>query len=333
MTRRSDVRNGWSGRQACLVALGVAALVPVAGPGARAQADEAFRCELEESRGLSPTDATTAADLVCNELRRASGGSGTYGVVLGTLGRVVVVTAKREEPAGSVTVEVDGLEEVPTAAPRIADALVRGLGFATTQRVDNLLEGETRPARAKKGSVKFNLGVADVESVGHGARAAGFALGLMYASPRFALPAEMRFAWDDAAYGEKGLSLFSLSVGGRGYLSKKDVSPFFGGGLGILRLGAREGGYGDSGPTSDFFDGDQFGVAPYVEAGVEMLRLHRGRVALVVRADFPTASLRSEAIPAWEYWDPYEDRLYGQTGHAAQSRYVVPITIGVSVAF
>jgi hypothetical protein len=333
MTRRSGVRDGWSGRQACVVALGVAALVPAAGPGARAQADEAFRCELRESRGVPPAEATTAADLVCNELRRASGGTGAYGVVLGTLGKVVVVTAAREEPAGSVTVQVDGLEEVPTAAPRIADALVRGLGFATTQRVDNLLEGETRPARAKKGSVKFNLGVADVESVGHGARAAGFALGLMYASPRFALPAEMRFAWDDAAYGEKGLSLFSLSVGGRGYLSKKDVSPFFGGGLGILRLQAREGDYGDSGPTSGFFDGDQFGVAPYVEAGVEMLRLHRGRVALVVRADLPTASLRSEEIPAWEYWDSYEGRLYSQAGHPAQSRYVVPITIGVSVAF
>jgi hypothetical protein len=143
----------------------------------------------------------------------------------------------------------------------------------------------------------------------------------------------MRFAWDDAPYGEKGLSLFSLSVGGRGYLSKRDVSPFFGGGLGILRLEAHEGGYGDSGPTSTFFDGDRFGVAPYVEAGVEMLRLHRGRVALVVRADLPTASLRSEEIPAWEYWDPYEGRLYSQTGHPAQSRYVVPITIGVSVAF
>jgi hypothetical protein len=325
MTRQSGVgrerrRKGW-----CFLALGVAALLAWAGLGARAHADDAFRCELREARGVPSADAATAAELVCDDIRRASGGRGVFGVGLATLGKIVVVTATREEPAGSVTVQVDGLEEVPKAAPRIADALVLGLGFATTQRVDNLLEVETRPARVKKGSVKFSAGVADVESLGHGARASGFSLGLMYAAPRFALPVEMRFAWDDSQYGEKGLSLFSLSVGGRAYLSKRDVSPFVGGGLGILNLSASEGDYSGSG--TGYFYGERSGVAPYVEAGVEMLRLHRGRVALVVRADFPTAALQSEAIESWSY--------YGETytSYPAQSRYVVPVTIGVNVAF
>jgi hypothetical protein len=293
---------------------------------ARARAGEVFRCELREARGVPPTDATTATELLCAEIRRASGGRGDYGIALATLGRVVVVTATREEPAASVTVQVDGVEEVPTAAPRIADALVRGLGFATTQRVDNLLEVETRPVRVKKGAVKFTAGVADVESPGHGARASGFSLGLMYAAPRFALPVEMRFAWDDSQPGEKGMSLFSLSVGGRAYLSKRNVSPFVGGGLGILNLDANEGDY--AGPaTSSYFYGGRSGVAFYAEAGVEMLRLHRGRVALVVRADFPTGALKSEAIEWWSY--------YGDTyaSYPAESRYVVPVSIGVSVAF
>jgi hypothetical protein len=313
MARQSGVRNGWGRRRGCLLALSVAAFLPVAGLGAHAYADEAFRCEMKEPRGVSPADAATAAELVCEQLRRASGGRGTFGVRLATLGKIVVVTATREEPAGAVTVRVDGIEEVPTAAPRIADALVHGQAFATTQRVDNLLEGETQPALTKNGSVKFSFGVADVESLGHGARAAGFSLGLMYASPRFALPVEMRFAWDDSPYGEKGLSLFSISVGGRGYLSKRDVSPFVGGGLGILNLHASEGVYPDPGQTSAYFDGERSGVAPYVEAGVEMLRLHRGRVALLVRADLPTGALRAS--------------------YPAQSRYVVPVTIGLNVAF
>ena len=312
-------------RWSVLFAPVVAAFLPVAGVGARAHADEAFRCELRESRGVSPADAATAAELVCAEIRRASGGRGAYGVAFATLGKIVVVTATREEPAGSVTVQVDGLEEVPTAAPRVADALVRGLGFATTQRVDNLLVAETRPARVKKGSVKFCAGVADVESLGHGARASGFSLGLMYASPRFALPVEMRFAWDDWQYGEKGLDLFSMSVGGRGYLSKRDVSPFVGGGLGILNLDASE--YDPSGSGTGDFYGERSGIAFYVEAGVEMLRLHRGRVALLVRADLPTGALRSEAIESWSY---YEETY---TAYPGQSRYVVPVTIGVSVAF
>jgi hypothetical protein len=309
---------------------GVAGFLAVAGPGAPAHADETFRCELREARGVPPVDAATAAELVCAEIRRASDGRGAYGVAFATLGRTVVVTATREAPAASVTVEVDGLEELPKAAPRIADALAHGLGLATTQRVDNLLVAETRPARVKNGSVKFVAGAADFESPGHGGRAAGFSLGLMYSAPRFALPVEMRFAWDDSAYGEKGLDLFSLSVGGRGYLSKRDVSPFVGGGLGVLTLSASEGDYSGSG---DYFYGERSGIAFYAEAGVEMLRLHRGRVALVVRADLATASLRSDDIPAWEYWDPVESRLYSQTGHTAQSRYVVPITIGLSVAF
>ncbi|HSD67328.1 MAG TPA: hypothetical protein VLF95_11540 [Vicinamibacteria bacterium] len=332
MARRPFGRGEGHRKWGRLLVPGVAALLALAGPGAGAWAEEGFRCELREARGVPPADAATAADLVCAELRRASGGRGAYGVGLGTLGRIVIVTATREQPAGSVSVQVDGLEEVPTAAPRIADALASGQGLATTQRVDNLLEVETRRARAKKGSVKFAVGVADVESAGHGGRATGFSLGLMYSTPRFALPIDLRFAWDDAQAHEKGLDLAGLSIGGRAYLSKKDVSPFVGGGLGILKVDADDGGYSGSETVRPFY-GERSGAAPYVEAGVEMLRLHRGRVALLVRADFPTGSLRSEAIPAWSYRDEYTGRLYEQPGQPAQSSYVVPVTIGVSVAF
>ena len=141
----------------------------------------------------------------------------------------------------------------------------------------------------------------------------------------------MRFAWDDNAYPEPGISLFSVSVGGRGYLSKRDVSPFVGGGLGLLRLEADEGEYPYAGgPSSGYFQAEWFGLAPYVEAGVEVLRLHRGRIALHVRADFPLAALHSQEIEVWSEWDRpgSAPRVY-----PAQSRYVVPVSIGISVAF
>lgn len=305
-----------------------------AGAGAPAGAQDAFRCELTDASGVPEADARTAERVLCDQLRQASGGRGGFGVALGTLGKAVLVTVKREEPAATVTVELRGLEEVPSASPRIADTLVHGLAFAQTQRVDNLLEAETRPARAKKGSVKFTAGVADVESIGHGARAAGFSLGLLYATPRFALPAEMRFAWDDSASGEPSLGLFSFSVGGRGYLSKRDVSPYLGGGVGILRLQADEGFYPYEGAEGNrYFYGERFGFAPYVEAGVEMLRLHRGRIGLQVRADLPLWSLDSPAMEVYVPWDgrgPYPDSA---TTYPAQSRYVVPVSIGVTVAF
>jgi hypothetical protein len=329
MTARLRTDGAWSGLGLkVVVALGLAVFLP-GRVDARTGAGESFRCELKEARGVAEPDARTASELVCGELRRASGGRGTYDVELRTLGEVVVVTASREDPAGSVTVQVHGVEEILTAAPRIADALVRGLGFATTQRVDNLLVEETRQARVKKGSVKFSLGVADVESPGFGARSAGFSLGLVYATPRFALPAELRFDWDDNGYPAKSLDVFSISVGGRWFLSRKDVSPFVGGGLGVLNLSAEGGSYGQE----SYFSAEKVGVAPYVEAGVEMLRLHRGRIALLVRADFPLGSLESPEIPAYSYTDPVIGSHYEQTGQPAQSRYVIPVSIGVSVAF
>jgi hypothetical protein len=315
--------------------MGVAALMVLASLGGRVEADPAFRCELTAASGLSPSDAGTAAQMICDELKRASGGRGAFGITLTTLGRMVVVTAAREGTAEPVTVRVDTIEEVPLAAPRIAQALVHGEPFAATQRVDNLLPVETRPALTKKGSIKFTLGVADIESAGHGGRAAGFSFGMAYATPKFALPAEMRFGWDDSNYGEPGLSLFSISVGGRYYLSNRNVSPFVGGGLGVLNLHARDGEYPDypnPDPRSDYFDAERFGVAPYLEVGVEMLRLHRGRVALHVRADFPTGSLTQEEYEVYTY-DPRTRRDRVDYVVPAASRYVVPVTIGLTVAF
>ena len=309
----------------------VAVFLLALGATAPAGADEPFRCVLKEAGGLSAVEAGTAVGLICDDLRRESGGQGTFEIRLGVLGSLVNVTATRLDTGESISVRAGGLEEVPLASARIAEALVHHRTLASTQRVDNLLVEETREARVKRGSVKFTLGVADLESIGHGARGAGFSLGLTYATPRFALPAEMRFAWDDNAYPEPGISLFSVSLGGRGYLSKRDVSPFVGGGLGLLWLDAHGGEYPyPGGPSSGYFQAESLGVAPYVEAGVEVLRLHRGRIGLHVRADVPLAALHSEEIEVWSEWDRpgSAPRVY-----PAQSRYVVPVSIGLSVAF
>jgi hypothetical protein len=302
------------------------------GEGARAQ--EAFRCELTESEGVPEPDGRSAARFVCDELRRVSEGRGHFGVRLDLLGEVVFVTVTRQDPAGSVTARLEAIEEVPVAAPRLAEALVRGEPFVATQRVGHLLVDETRPVLSKKGSLKFLVGVADVESPGHGARAPGFTVGILYTAARFALPAELRFAWNDAAYPKAEVSLFSLSLGGRAYFSTRNTSPFAGGGLGILSLHAREGQYpGSQGPVADYFDAERFGVAPYVEVGVETLRLHRPRVALHVRVDLPLGALESQEIPVYSYPDGRDREPGVDFVYPAQSRYVVPVSIGLSVAF
>ncbi len=303
---------------------------PALGDGT-ADTDPGFRCRLKEARGLLETDADTTKRLCCEELRQA-GGRGTYDVSLETLGRMVVITVAREKPPMSMTIQAANLEEVPTAAARIGEALARGRPLRSTQRVDNLLEVETREALSKKGRVKFSLGVSHLESLGHGAGGSGFSVGLSYASPRFALPAELRFGWDDEDdYDGSRLELLSLSVGGRAYLSKRDLSPFAGAGLGLLRLDVGQGGYFYDGPSQpESFDGHRNGIAPYLEVGIEMLRLHRGRIALSVRADLPMGAVHSRQI---RFTPPDRGGPYDFEVVEAQSRYVVPVTVGASVTF
>ena len=257
---------------------------------------------LKEADGISAAEAGTAVGLICDDLRRESGGRGAFEIRLGILGSLVNVTATRLDTGESISVRAEGLEEVPLASARIAEALVHHRTLATTQRVDNLLVEETREARVKRGSVKFTLGVADLESIGHGARGAGFSLGLTYATPRFALPAEMRFAWDDNAYPEPGISLFSVSLGGRGYLSKRDVSPFVGGGLGLLRLDAHEGEYPyPGGPSSGYFQAES----------VRRRSLRRGGRRGAAAAPRPHRAPRPRGLPAGVAAKPGDRGLVG----------------------
>jgi hypothetical protein len=178
--------------------------------------------------------------------------------------------------------------------------------------------------------------VADVETPGFGARASGFSLGLQYSTPRFSLPVDARFAFDDWGEGrDSQVDFFSISVGGRGFLSKRDVSPFAGAGLGMHWLSAEKGHaqYHDDQPYQSFY-ADRLVVAPYVEAGVEALRLHRGRLALLVRADLPLSSLESPEYRYHTGYDPHTGRPTGEEQVVpSESHYVAPVWIGVSVAF
>ena len=334
MRRQSTVRASWRGSGAWLAGITVAAGLTLAGPSGAAASGDRCRVRAQGVAGGVQPDARTATDLICEQLRWASGGRGGYEITLAALGKSLFVTAARREPAASVSTQIDAIEEVPVAAERLAQALARGESFASTQRVGNLLEDETQPARSKKGSVKFFVSVSDVESPEHGARGFGFGIGLLYAAPRFALPVEMRFGWDNSEYPEPGLSLFSLSLGGRAFLSTRNVSPFVGGGLGILRVYAHEGeypGYRDG--ESDYFDAQRSGVAPYLEVGVEALRLHRARIVLQARVDLPTGAMRSDEFPIYSYSDDWQTASVVESVRPAQSRYVVPVSIGVAVAF
>ena len=54
----------------------VAAILLALGSTASAGADEPFQCALKEAGGVSAAEAGTAVGLICDDLRRESGGRG-----------------------------------------------------------------------------------------------------------------------------------------------------------------------------------------------------------------------------------------------------------------
>jgi hypothetical protein len=145
---------------------------------------------------------------------------------------------------------------------------------------------------------------------------------MMYAGERFSLPVEVRFGWAGSGGQGPTLRFFSASVGGRGYLTTRDISPYVGAGLGLLTLDA------DDASPDEYFD-VRTGLGTYLEVGVEALRLHRARVALAVRADIPTSALRSEECYGWDPATGRSDDFLTP----GRTKYVWPVSIGVSVAF
>jgi hypothetical protein len=317
------------GLRSLVLSIGVALTFGIAAAeeeGAPAAAP--FRCRDGEIRGVPPADAQTAVELVCEAIeRRAGSAAGPYEVSVRSLGQQIILTVSGPGEGLPVTVQLEAIEEVSTSAARIAETVATGHPLETTQRVDNLLESEAYSWPTKNGAVQFSIGVGAFAPVGYGGSGADFSIGLAYATAQVALPFELRFGGTQESDGREA-SFIALSAGGRRYLSKRNTSPFVGGGLSVLRISAAEGRYDASRPYH--FDGELLGVAPYVEAGVEVLRLHRARMALRLHVDLPLKSVESEAFSVYSW-----DSIHGETvlQVPAERRYIAPATLGVTLAF
>jgi hypothetical protein len=293
----------WS---AVLVLAALAA--PSAGP---------FRCEATEVSGLPAADAATAVAIVCDALASVSGRSGAYNVSMRSLGESVIMSVRKAGADEGPTLVLDGLKEVPTAAHRLAEALVLGKPIEDTRLVGNLVHSEGGELVTRPGSRKFELGamaMAGSQGTGTGG---GFSLAFSYDSPTFAIPAEIRFA--HSSNGDREMSLFSIDTGARLYLSHHDASPFVGGGFSYLFLSLSDNGDGR------YLEDSHWGPGFYAETGFQLFRLHRGRLTAKVRADFPVYSLH----PAGYDYDPRGRAVQIDDG----KRYLVPITFGLAMSF
>ena len=288
-----------------------------------APAEGPFRCEAKEIAGLPAADAATAVALACEELASVSRHTGAYDVSVRSLGASVVMTVSHAGAADGRSLVLDGFKEVPMAARRLAEAVVLGKPIEDTRLVDNLVESEGRELVTRPGSVKFELGALGLAAGRSTGTGAGFSLALAYDSPTFAIPAELRVAHSSS--GDRERSVFSIDTGARYFFSRRDTSPFVGGGLSMLYLSLSDLRNPD---RYVYVEDSHWGPGLYAEAGVQLFRLHRGRMTARVRADFPLYSLHPEGT---------DYQPIGRTTRPVHiddgSRYLVPITFGLTLSF
>ena len=265
-------------------------------------------CLLGEHDGIPRADARTSAALMCTALRdkgakvrttpleadQSLGFAAAYRIALRPLGTLIVLHVSYEAPVGeelrSQRLRLGSIEEVPVAAPRVADALLFGKPLAETARVDNLVAEETRKSRKMSGETFFAVGVLgfaipDQTWAGYGAFAR-----FHYQTSAYAVGIDGRIGTSTERDGDA--HLFGLSVGGRYYLGDADVSAFLGGGLGVLWFGTNEYSNGELNEFG-YYEGEGeidhagSGLAPFVEGGVELLRMHESRLDIGLRVDLP----------------------------------------------
>jgi hypothetical protein len=320
----SSKRQWVAGAMAVFLAVATSAAASGAAETPAPARAAAFRCEAAETKGLPAADAATAVDIVCREVASVSRSTGAYSVSVRPLGESVVLTVAQAGAADGRSLVLDGFKEVPTAARRLAEAVVFGKAIEDTRLVDNLVASEGRTLVTQSGSRKFEFGALGLGAGQGTGMGGGFSLGFAYDSPRFAIPAELR--WAASSSGERELHMFAVDTGARYYLSAHESSPFLGGGLSVLYLS-----------LSDLRDRERYvyvedshwGPGLYAEAGLQLFRFHRGRMTAKVRAEFPLYSLHPEG---------FDYQSSGRTGTQqirvdGGQQYVVPVTFGLTMSF
>jgi hypothetical protein len=258
-------------------------------------------CRLSEHAGFEDADARTAGALVCAAIaHEGPPAAARYRVSLGNLGRILILSVAEEGASIDSTLDsremrLQGIEEVEVAAPRIAASIVHHIPLVDTEKVDNLVGGETRTPRSRSGKVHFALGLAGVEPpLDQGiSPAPGIILDVHYETPdqRLELGGSFRGGGGSASSSAPQIGFAIFSLGGRYYISDSDFSPYVGAGLSWEFLSLT---------LPEDFSGNNSGLGAYADVGVEILRTHHAHLALGARLDVPFFALNSnesEAFP------------------------------------
>ena len=293
---------------------------PPVAPGPAAPSPIRGGCTLGSHAGIDDVDAQTSADVICHELAKR-GTTQPSEVRMGRLGGRIIVTVQSPEGAHEdKRLMVNSLEEIPTAATRLAEAASERRPIEETQKVDNVVGGESRTAKLKSGQMGFKGGIIGaMPALGAATGAApGAALAQLYRAGRAGIDVHLRGGGGGGT--TRTLTHFALGMGGHYYFSDGDLSPYLGGGLALLsyRLAHDE----------ERKTLANTGLGAYAELGIEALRTHRTALTVGVRAD----------IPMFELEPTHEPSAFGRPGGSSsiarpENAYVLPVSLMVGVLF
>jgi hypothetical protein len=297
---------------------------PTVPPAAPPAVPGAYRCTLGDHSGVDPDSAATAASIVCAEVAaRGPQAGATYVVYLRRLGRSGVLALEQRDSAGNLVgqrqVTLQSIEETTVAAPRLADALLKGVPIEGTQRVDNLLEQETREQKRKWGATYWGPGIGGTALPG-GVRlvAPTFVLAVYHETDDVAVGGDLVASKQESHNDDgKDASFTALSVGGRYFLSDGDLTPFVGGGSSWSWVSLSDGDW----------HGEADGFSLHAEAGIEALRMYKTRLVVGVRATLPVYRVEPERLYSWTPGSS-EPTVVQQ-----DKKYVVPVTLSATLMF
>ncbi len=254
-------------------------------------------CLIGEHMDFPEADARTATFLVCRRLRDqgiqvgeptydAPDSSTAYRVSLRILGEYILVHLAREMPAGTVVDEHElllaGIEEMVSAAPRLAEALVNETPISATVDMEHVVEAEAREYRKIPGEFMWRLGI--MQAFANNIARPGAEFGWLYETPSYAVGTGIRYTAGSNNEGDK-FSFFAWSIGGQYFFNSQNISPYVGGGF-AMSWSTRE--ESDESYYDYYWDHDsQNGLGLYIAGGIEALRLSRARLNLELRIDRP----------------------------------------------
>ena len=276
-------------------------------PGARAELPGGPRCTTGPHSGTYDGDAETATQITCDELRR-SGAQGEYEVTVSKLGSATFLGV-RDAAGETRRLQISGLEEVPLAAGRLADAMAQHASVKSTLDVENVVEDDQRVARKIRGDALAGIGLGGMHVPGESALAMPvFNLRGAYETVNLAVAADLRVGKSTAESTQQEVTALSIGGGVRYFFLRTDVTPFAGGGLSYTAL-----------DYNYDWRGSANGIGAYAEAGVEALRTHKGHLNLDMRLEVPFYDVRLSR--------------YSATGSESRAVYAMPVSFALAYSY